>query len=164
MDKIILKNQASFEIADGASLGNIQIKAENFDAIKTITDAFTADNLAEVTFTHNDAVSGKYTDLKSDGFTYMPNMGEDGTEDGTYTITVNLRTKTEMEKNYTGYTALKSAVLPLFNTTFTAIDEDGMGYTGVFYVDGRVDIVIRSYIPESKKQILRFSCIAFASI
>lgn len=98
MDKIILKNQTSFEIADGASLGNIQIKAENFEAIKTITDAFTADNMQEVTFTHNDAVSGKYTDLKSDGFTYMPNVGEDGAEDGTYTVTVSLRTKTEMEK------------------------------------------------------------------
>lgn len=98
MDKIILKDQTSFEIADGASLGNIKIKAENFEAIKTITDAFTADNLAEVTFTHNDAVSGKYTDLKSDGFTYMPNVGEDGAEDGTYTVTVSLRTKTEMEK------------------------------------------------------------------
>lgn len=67
-------------------------------------------------------------------------------------------------KNYAGYTALKSTVLPLFNATFTAIDEDGMGYTGIFYTDGRVDIAIRSYIPESKKQILRFSCIAFASI
>ena len=98
MDKIILKNQTSFEIADGASLGNIQIKAENFEAIKTITDAFTADNLAEVTFTHNGETSGKYTDLKSDGFTYVPNMGEDGAEDGTYTVTVSLRTKTEMEK------------------------------------------------------------------
>lgn len=98
MDKIILKDQTSFEIADGASLGNIQIKSENFDAIKTITDAFTEDNLQEVTFTHNDAVSGKYTDLKSDGFTYMPNVGEDGAEDGTYTVTVRLRTKTEMEK------------------------------------------------------------------
>lgn len=98
MDKIILKDKTEFEIADGASLGNIQIKAENFDAIKTITDAFTADNLAEVTFTHNDAVSGKYADLKSDGFTYMPNVGEDGAEDGTYTVTVSLRTKTEMEK------------------------------------------------------------------
>lgn len=98
MDKIILKNKTEFEIAEGASLGNIQIKAENFEAIKTITDAFSADNLAEVTFAHNDAVSGNYTDLKSDGFTYMPNMGEDGTEDGTYTVTVNLRTKTEMEK------------------------------------------------------------------
>lgn len=98
MDKIILKNKTEFEIADGASLGNIQIKAENFDAVKTITDAFTADNLSEVTFTHNGALSGKYTDLKSDGFTYVPNMGEDGTEDGTYTVTVSLRTKTEMEK------------------------------------------------------------------
>lgn len=98
MDKIILKNKTEFEVAEGASLGNIQIKSENFDAIKTITDAFTADNLAEVTFTHNGETSGKYTDLKSDGFTYMPNMGENGAEDGTYTVTVRLRTKTEMEK------------------------------------------------------------------
>ena len=94
MDKIILKDQTSFEIADGASLGNIQIKAENFEAVKTITDAFSADNLQEVTFTHNDDVSGKYTDLKSDGFTYSPNADEDGT----YTVTIRLRTKTEMEK------------------------------------------------------------------
>ena len=94
MDKIILKNKAEFEIAEGESLGSIQIKAENFEAVKAITDAFTAANLKEVTFTHNDAVSGKYTDLKSDGFTYAPN--ED--EDGTYTVTIRLRTKTEMEK------------------------------------------------------------------
>ena len=98
MDKIILKNKTEFEIADGASLGNIQIQSQNFDGIKTITDAFTEDNLQEVTFTHNEAVSGKYTDLKSDGFTYMPNVGEDGAEDGTYTVTIRLRTKTEMEK------------------------------------------------------------------
>ena len=92
MDKIILKNKTEFEVADGASLGNIQIKAENFDAVKTITDAFAENNLAEVTFTHNDVVSGKYTDLKSDGFTYAPN------EDKTYTVTIRLRTKTEIEK------------------------------------------------------------------
>ena len=94
MDKIILKNKTEFEIAEGASLGNIQIKAENFDAVKTITDTFTADNISEVTFTHNDVVSGKYTDLKSDGFTYTPNADEDGT----YTVTIRLRIKTEMEK------------------------------------------------------------------
>lgn len=98
MDKIILANKTTFEIADGASLGNIKIQAENFDVIKTITDAFTEDNLQEVTFTHNDAVSGKYTDLKSDGFTYAPNTDEAGKEDGTYTVTIRLRTKTEMEK------------------------------------------------------------------
>lgn len=98
MDKIILKNKTEFEIADGASLGNIQIKAENFDAVKTITDAFSADNLQEVTFIHNDAVSGEYTDLKSDGFTYIQNTDADGKEDGTYTVTIRLRTKTEIEK------------------------------------------------------------------
>lgn len=121
MDKIILKNQTSFEIAEGASLGNIQIKAENFDAIKTITDAFTADNLQEVTFTHNDAVSGKYTDLKSDGFTYMPNMGEDGAENGTYIVTVRLRTNTEMEKAIdelkAGHEANAEAIQELANIT-----------------------------------------------
>ena len=94
MDKIILKDQTTFEIADGASLGNIQIKAENFETVKTITDAFSADNLQEVTFTHNDAVSGKYTDLKSDGFAYVPNTDANDT----YTVTIRLRTKTEMEK------------------------------------------------------------------
>ena len=98
MDKIILKNKKEFEIADGASLGNIQIQSKNFDGIKTITDAFAENNIAEVTFKHNNEVSGKYTDLKSDGFTYMPNVGEGGAEDGTYTVTVRLRTKTEMEK------------------------------------------------------------------
>lgn len=98
MDKIILANKTEFEIAEGASLGNIKIQAENFDAIKTITEAFTEANLKTVTFTHNDAEAGKYTDMKSDGFTYMPNVGEDGAEDGTYTVTVRLRTKTEMEK------------------------------------------------------------------
>lgn len=30
MDKIILKDQTSFEIADGASLGNIQIQSKKF--------------------------------------------------------------------------------------------------------------------------------------
>ena len=94
MDKIILKNKTEFEIAEGASLGNIQIQSKDFDGIKTITDAFSADNLQEVTFTHNDTVSGKYTDLKSDGFTYVPNADANGT----YTVIVRLRTKTEMEK------------------------------------------------------------------
>ena len=98
MDKIILKDQTTFEIAEGASLGNIQIQSKDFDGIKTITDAFSAENISKVAFTHNDQISGEYDDLKCEGFSYMPNMGEDGTEDGTYTVTVNLRTKTEMEK------------------------------------------------------------------
>lgn len=98
MDKIILKDKTEFEIAEGASLGNIQIQSKNFDGIKTITDAFSAENISKVTFAHNGETSGKYTDLKSDGFTYAPNTDEEGKEDGTYTVTIRLRTKTEMEK------------------------------------------------------------------
>ena len=98
MDKIILANKTEFEIADGASLGNIQIKSKNFDGIKTITDAFSVENISKVTFTHSDQISGEYENLKYEGFSYVPNMGEDGTEDGTYTVTIRLRTKTEIEK------------------------------------------------------------------
>lgn len=98
MDKIILKNKTEFEVAEGASLGNIQIQSKDFDGIKTITDAFSSENISKVTFTHNDQTSGEYENLKYEGFSYMPNMGEDGAEDGTYTVTVSLRTKTEMEK------------------------------------------------------------------
>ena len=94
MGKIILKDKTEFEIAEGASLGNINIQSKDFNGIKSIADAFSADNLKEVTFTHNDDVSGKYTDLKSDGFTYVSNADEDGT----YTVTIRLRIKTEMEK------------------------------------------------------------------
>ena len=98
MDKIILKNKTEFEIAEGASLGNIQIQSKDFNGIKSITDAFSEENISKVTFTHNDQTSGEYENLKYEGFSYMPNVGEDCAEDGTYTVTVNLRTKTEMEK------------------------------------------------------------------
>lgn len=98
MDKIILRGKTEFEIAEGASLGNIQIQSKDFNGIKTITDAFSAENISKVAFTHNDQISGEYENLKYEGFSYMPNMGEDGAEDGTYTVTVSLRTKTEMEK------------------------------------------------------------------
>ena len=98
MDKIILKNKTEFEIAEGASIGNIQIQSKDFNGIKSITDAFSEENISKVTFTHNDQTSGEYENLKYEGFSYMPNMGEDSAEDGTYTVTVRLRTKTEMEK------------------------------------------------------------------
>lgn len=98
MDKIVLKDKTTFEIADGASLSNIRIQSKSFDEIKTITDAFSAENISKVAFTHNDQISGEYDDLKYEGFSYVPNKSKDGAEDGTYTVTIRLRTKTEMEK------------------------------------------------------------------
>lgn len=123
MDKIILKNKTEFEIAEGASLGNIQIQSKSFDGIKTITDAFTADNLQEVTFTHNDAVSGEYTDLKSDGFTYAPNTDEAGKEDGTYTVTIRLRTKTDIEKRLDALEAGQASLQEGHESNAGAIEE-----------------------------------------
>ena len=98
MDKIILKDKTEFDITEEASLGNIKIQSKDFDGIKTITDAFSAENISKVAFTHNDQISGEYDDLKYEGFSYVPNKGKDCAEDGTYTVTVSLRTKTEMEK------------------------------------------------------------------
>ena len=77
MDKIILKNKTDFEIAEGASLGNIQIQSKDFDGIRSITEAFSKENISKVIFTHNDQTSGEYDDLKYEGFSYMPNKGKD---------------------------------------------------------------------------------------
>lgn len=119
MDKIILRDKTEFEITDGASLGNIQIQSKDFDGIKTITDAFSEENISKVTFSHNDQTSGEYDDLKCEGFSYVPNVGEDGAEDGTYTVTVSLRTKTEMEKTIdelkAGHEANAEAIQELAN-------------------------------------------------
>lgn len=123
MDKIVLKDKTTFEIADGASLSNIRIQSKSFDEIKTITDAFTEDNLQEVTFTHNDAVSGKYTDLKSDGFTYTQNTDADGKEDGTYTVTIRLRTKTDIEKRLDALEAGQASLQEGHESNAGAIEE-----------------------------------------
>lgn len=135
MDKIILANKNEFEIAEGASLGNIKIQAENFDAIKTITDAFTEANLKEVTFTHNDVESGKYTNLKPNGFTYAPNndnvstatdMDSDPTTETkpvTYTVTIALRVKTDMEKAIDELKALHEANAAAIDDLATNIKE-----------------------------------------
>ena len=129
MEKIILTNNTEFEICEGVSLGNIQIEAESFEAIKTITDAFTADNLAEVTFKHNNEVSGKYTDLKCDGFTYAPNTDEAGKGDGTYTVTIRLRTKTEIEKRLDslekGHIANATAIDSIITDIIPGMDTEG---------------------------------------
>nr|DAK79689.1 MAG TPA: periplasmic protein [Caudoviricetes sp.] len=123
MDKIILADDTAYEIKEGASLGNIQIKSKNFDGIKTITDAFAENNLAEVTFKHNNEVSGKYTDLKCDGFTYAPNTDADGKEDGTYTVTIRLRTKTDIEKRLDALEAGQASLQEGHESNAGAIEE-----------------------------------------
>lgn len=93
MDKIILKDKTSYELLDGASIGNIQIKASDMSVVNEISEKFTKDNISEVTITTNDVVSGKYTDLVNESFSYIK------TEDETaYIVTISLRIKTDTEK------------------------------------------------------------------
>ena len=93
MDKIILKDKTTYPLVDGASIGNIQIKASGMTIVNEISEKFNSDNLSEVTITTNDIVSGKYTDLVSESFSYAK------TEDETaYIVTISLRAKTDIEK------------------------------------------------------------------
>lgn len=93
MDKIILKDKITYPLADGVSIGNIQIKASGITIVNEISEKFNSDNLSEVTITTNDIVSGKYTDLVSESFSYAK------TEDETaYIVTISLREKTDIEK------------------------------------------------------------------
>lgn len=93
MDKIILKDKTTYDLLDGAYVGNIQIKANGMTIVNEISEKFNSDNLSEVTITTNDIVSGKYTDLVSESFSYVK------TEDETaYIVTISLREKTDIEK------------------------------------------------------------------
>lgn len=93
MDKIILNDKTTYDLLDGAYVGNIQIKANGMTIVNEISEKFNSDNLSEVTITTNDVVSGKYTDLVSESFSYAK------TEDETaYIVTISLRAKTDIEK------------------------------------------------------------------
>ena len=93
MDKIILKDKTTYDLLDGAYVGNIQIKANGMTIVNEISEKFNSDNLSEVTITTNDVVSGNYTDLVSESFSYAK------TEDETaYIVTISLRAKTDIEK------------------------------------------------------------------
>lgn len=93
MDKIILKDKTTYDLLDGAYVGNIQIKANGMTIVNEISEKFNSNNLSEVTITTNDVVSGKYTDLVSESFSYAK------TEDETaYIVTISLREKTDIEK------------------------------------------------------------------
>ena len=93
MDKLILKDKTTYDLLDGAYVGNIQIKANGMTIVNEISEKFNSDNLSEVTITTNDVVSGKYTDLVSESFSYAK------TEDETaYIVTISLREKTDIEK------------------------------------------------------------------
>lgn len=122
MDKIILKDKTTYTLVDGASIGNIQIKASGMAIVNEISEKFTSDNLSEVTITTNDIVSGKYTDLVSKSFSYAK------TDDETaYIVTISLREKTDIEKRLDaleeGHIANATAIDSIITDIIPGIDE-----------------------------------------
>lgn len=79
-------------------------------------------------------------------------------------ITGELDVNFESIQKWTNNAILKCPVAPLFNfTNFIITDEDGYSYIGYIKSDGIINFSVRDHIPENKKQILRFYCIAFAT-
>lgn len=65
MNKIILKDKTTYEIAEGTGINAVTITVDSYEDLKAIEWAFTKeDNLEEVKFTIDDEVNGEYKNLK----------------------------------------------------------------------------------------------------
>lgn len=65
MNKIILKDKTTYEIAEGTGINAVTITVDSYEDLKAIEGAFTKeDNLEEVKFTIDDEVNGEYKNLK----------------------------------------------------------------------------------------------------
>lgn len=98
MDKVILTDKTEFEILENSSLSNIKINVKSTGDIKQVVHAFQDENLKSVTFTHEGKTTAEYSDMKYDTCFCAPHTGTDGTEDGTYDVSISIRSKTEIEK------------------------------------------------------------------
>lgn len=65
MNKIILKDKTTYEIAEGTGINAVTITVDSYEDLKAIEEAFTKEgNLEEVKFMIDDEVNGEYENLK----------------------------------------------------------------------------------------------------
>ena len=94
MNKIILKDKTTYEIAEGTGIGAVTITVDSYEALKPIEEAFLKDgNLEEVKFMIDDQVNGEYTNLKLVSKTF-DNVHTDK-ETGKVTVVIALAEMTE---------------------------------------------------------------------
>ena len=94
MNKIILKDKTTYEIAEGTGIGAVTITVDSYEALNPIEEAFLKDgNLEEVKFMIDDQVNGEYTNLK---LVYKTFENAFTNEDGKVVVTIAL---TEMTEN-----------------------------------------------------------------
>lgn len=94
INKIMLKDGTTYEIAEGTGIQRIIIASKTYDEIKGIEKAFSkAENLEEVKFLSDDEVTGEYKNLK-----LISNVFDNvRTEDEKVIIELGLREMTDME-------------------------------------------------------------------
>lgn len=96
MDKIILKDESTFEILEGASLDAISMMVSDMKAIEKVTDSFTKDgNLDAVKFMTDDRLTGEYENLICETFSYKP-LDNEASNEG-YILIISLRESTLLE-------------------------------------------------------------------
>lgn len=94
MNKIILKDKTTYEIAEGTGINTVTITVDSYEDLKVIEEAFTKeDNLEDVKFTIDDEVNGEYKNLKLVSKTF-DNVHTDE-ETGKVTVVIALAEMTE---------------------------------------------------------------------
>lgn len=92
MDTLKLKNGYEIQIEDGASLGHIEHIAQTEEAALEVINQLTAENVSAVEFLHDGVVNGEYPQV---ALNTAPTRAVN--EDGTITVTISLREKTDLE-------------------------------------------------------------------
>lgn len=94
MNKIILKDKTTYEIAEGTGINDVTITVDSYEDLKAIEEAFTKeDNLEEVKFTIDDEVNGEYENLKLVSKTFDNVHTDEKT--GKVTVVITLAEMTE---------------------------------------------------------------------
>lgn len=95
MQKIVFTDKTEFEILEGASLGSITVKCNDFTALGNFTSTLTKKgNLDTVQFKQDEQVTGEYSKLALSSSIYF-NVNVD--EDNKVLASFSLREKTNLE-------------------------------------------------------------------
>ena len=92
MNSLRLKNGYEIQIEDGASLFCIEHIAQTEEAALEVINQLTAENVSAVEFLHDGVVNGEYPQT---ALNTAPTRAVN--EDGTITVTISLREKTDLE-------------------------------------------------------------------
>ena len=103
-DKLVLKNGTEITLEDSRGIEKMYVVVENKEAVVTLWEQLTPENLKEIQIQNADGeATGIYADMVLCSITCVENA------DGTVTVEINLRAKTELELIREEMVAIKAA-------------------------------------------------------